>query len=131
MALYIRTGVIGEVSDARWTSWHVGRHIPPLANNSRVLTFQADGDELEIILRAMRETRPQIPCQWEDGCFVDRNDVRVVRWSDSTGQAMKVVCTFHMHNLIERLVIDGFDNISINSHPMSTPTSEMEVNGGS
>lgn len=35
-------------------TWHVGEPIPPLLG--RVVTFQADGDELELILVAMRES---------------------------------------------------------------------------
>ena len=35
--------------------WWTGCHLPPIT--SKVITFQADGDELETILAAMRKTR--------------------------------------------------------------------------
>jgi len=35
--------------------WHVGAPLPEITG--RVITFQADGDELECILKALRDTR--------------------------------------------------------------------------
>lgn len=35
--------------------WHIGEPVPAL--KARVVTFQADGDELDLILEAMRKTR--------------------------------------------------------------------------
>ena len=42
-----------------WTEWHVGEPLPEL--RSRVITFQADGHELDMIQRAMHATwRPVV-----------------------------------------------------------------------
>lgn len=38
--------------------WHVGEPLPALSN--RVVVFQADGDELELLLRAMRGSNPSV-----------------------------------------------------------------------
>jgi hypothetical protein len=35
--------------------WHIGEPLPKLT--AKVITFQANGDELQLILSAMRETR--------------------------------------------------------------------------
>ena len=37
--------------------WHVGEPVPPIQAN--VLRFQADGDELQLFLAAMRGTRKE------------------------------------------------------------------------
>ena len=53
--LYIRDGVIAEpTTDAEraWKTWHTGDPVPKI--KERVVTFQADGDELNLILAAMR-----------------------------------------------------------------------------
>jgi len=39
------------------STWRVGEPIPDIV--SRVVTFQADGDELEVILRALRGAKAQ------------------------------------------------------------------------
>lgn len=39
------------------TQWHVGEPLPALSN---VVVFQADGDELELLLRAMRGSNPSV-----------------------------------------------------------------------
>lgn len=51
--LYIKSGVIdeGKGSTQNWTVWHVGEALPPIT--SPVVSFQADGDELEIILQVL------------------------------------------------------------------------------
>jgi hypothetical protein len=45
MSLYIKF-------DKGWFEWHFGEPVPPMP--SRVVTFQADGDELDMILSAMK-----------------------------------------------------------------------------
>lgn len=46
MALYIK-----QDDGSQWYEWHTGEPIPPIT--SRVVIFQADGDELTMILAAM------------------------------------------------------------------------------
>jgi hypothetical protein len=53
-----RTGV--KVSQ----QWHVGNPMPEIT--SRVVTFQADGHELEMILAAMRKTNAPLRYGPED-----------------------------------------------------------------
>ena len=38
------------------TEWHYGEPLPSM--QARVVSFQADGDELELILHALKATRP-------------------------------------------------------------------------
>jgi len=45
-----------KTGEGRWCSWWLGSPIP-LAAEERVVTFQADGDELYLILQAMQATR--------------------------------------------------------------------------
>lgn len=40
----------------RAIEWHVGEKLPAFVEEHRVVTIQADGDELEVILRALRAT---------------------------------------------------------------------------
>ena len=58
-----RTGVgpLGETGRkiTRERSWHTGETLPPIGG--RVVTFQADGDELDVILEALRRyARPGV-----------------------------------------------------------------------
>jgi len=57
--LYIR-------SNGGNVQWHVGMPVPPEALNQRVVTFQADGDELSLFLSAMKGTQRETP-QGESG----------------------------------------------------------------
>jgi hypothetical protein len=54
MGLYI-TYTNGAGSTLR-REWHYGEPLPRL--ECRVVSFQADGDELELIIDALRKTRP-------------------------------------------------------------------------
>lgn len=45
-----RAGKYGRIGAEIWEEWHVGEPVPEVG---RVVTFQADGDELELILKAM------------------------------------------------------------------------------
>lgn len=36
--------------------WHVGEPVPTIPSGTNVVKFQADGDELDLILSAMRKT---------------------------------------------------------------------------
>lgn len=49
MAMFVTT-----VGNRIHYQWHVGEPIP--VTDARVVTFQADGDELEMIYQAMRDT---------------------------------------------------------------------------
>ena len=40
-----------------WHVWHLGNEIPEFVEDERVVTFQADGDELNLFLQAMAATR--------------------------------------------------------------------------
>lgn len=40
-----------------YSEWHVGEPLPWHILRNRIITFQADGDELELIIRAMEQTR--------------------------------------------------------------------------
>lgn len=46
----------GRTPQGRWCEWHVGDPIP-YSLIGRVVTFQADGHELEMILLAMKNSR--------------------------------------------------------------------------
>lgn len=48
-----RSGIIRE------NTWHVGQPLPHISRP--VVTFQADGDELEVILKALRERSAKLP----------------------------------------------------------------------
>jgi hypothetical protein len=39
-----------------WRHWWLGNAVPEECDNERVITFQADGDELNLILNAMEAT---------------------------------------------------------------------------
>ena len=52
--LYIAKG--SATTAARWHGWHVGDGRPKIDDTTPVMTFQADGDELEMILQAMGKT---------------------------------------------------------------------------
>ena len=45
MALYIK-------KDGAWLEWHLGQKVPVLPN---VIELQADGDELEVIIEALKK----------------------------------------------------------------------------
>lgn len=49
MALYWKVGL--NRSPSGWLEWHLGQELPVMP---RVAEFQADGDELEIILDSLR-----------------------------------------------------------------------------
>lgn len=53
--LYIdyRLPSVGGVRNHKTIEWHVGQPVPSFPERTRVLTFQADGHELELILAAM------------------------------------------------------------------------------
>ena len=51
MSLYI----ISRAQKSR--DWHIGEGMPYEDMQERVIIFQADGDELDMILRAMEQTR--------------------------------------------------------------------------
>lgn len=51
MALFIQ-----QARPSAPKEWHIGESLPEI--KSKVVTFQADDDELEIILAALRKTRP-------------------------------------------------------------------------
>jgi hypothetical protein len=57
----------GRTPEGRWKEWHVGEPIPE-QYISRVLIFQADGDELNLFLDAMHASRGEANgiC-WEKG----------------------------------------------------------------
>lgn len=56
MALFIQfTNSIGV---SRGVQWHYGEPLPSDALRARVVVFQADGDELDLILHALKATRP-------------------------------------------------------------------------
>lgn len=57
MALYIQTTTHYPKAATKTAQWHVGEAIPTLVYERRVVTFQADGDELDLILSAMERTR--------------------------------------------------------------------------
>lgn len=44
-----------------WATWHLGGPIPEAAED-RVVTMQLDGDELNLVLRAMEATRKPVHC---------------------------------------------------------------------
>jgi hypothetical protein len=62
MALFIMSGAIGTPSCKNEGEWHVGEEIPNM--KSAVMSFQADGDELILIRKAMESTRPLVVCEW-------------------------------------------------------------------
>lgn len=52
MALHIKNG--GMRALLPWVEWHTGEPLPEVG---RVVTIQADGDELEVILNALKGGR--------------------------------------------------------------------------
>jgi hypothetical protein len=48
---------IQDMYTDEWITWHYSEPVPVV--NSKVVAFQADGDELELILNAMRATNPK------------------------------------------------------------------------
>lgn len=60
MAAYLFQGCVIP-STTPHTQWHTGEPIPESIKEARVVTVQADGDELDIIMRAMNKTS-----QWAD-----------------------------------------------------------------
>lgn len=42
-----------QLNNGRWINWWIGMAIPQVVENERVVTFQADGDELALFLDAM------------------------------------------------------------------------------
>jgi len=53
MAAYIKNGQSGGPEN--WRGWHVGEPIPDFGpGRIYVMTIQADGDELDLILTAMK-----------------------------------------------------------------------------
>lgn len=57
--LYIsyRLPSVGGVRNPKNIEWHVGDPTPSVLANQRVVTFQADGHELDVILKALERTR--------------------------------------------------------------------------
>lgn len=51
MSLFIRGGKLNDL----WTEWHTGEPVPK--GIGRVVHMQADGDELEILIKAMENTQ--------------------------------------------------------------------------
>jgi hypothetical protein len=45
--------MLGIKQKGRWIEWHVNEAVPKI--EGQVVTFQADGHELELFLRAMEE----------------------------------------------------------------------------
>lgn len=57
----------GRTPEGRWRTWHIGEPIPAEAK-TRVVTFQADGDELNLFLDAMKASRGEAnEICWEKG----------------------------------------------------------------
>lgn len=56
MALLIR--YTNNIGVSRGAEWHYGEPLPSDALRARVVVFQADGDELDLILHALKATRP-------------------------------------------------------------------------
>ena len=52
--MYIIDGAIALIRKSSMMSWHVGEPLPEIIKQGRVVTLQVDGDELELILAAMR-----------------------------------------------------------------------------
>lgn len=46
-------------------TWHISEPVPQIDNETRVITFQADGDELNLILNAMRRSRSTTDAAYE------------------------------------------------------------------
>jgi hypothetical protein len=42
-----------------WQTWHVGEPIPKVTY-SNVVTFQADGDELDLLIEAMEQVKAKV-----------------------------------------------------------------------
>ncbi len=54
--LYIDQHVCEDDPDNKYTTtWHVGEGMPLIRTRVRVVTFQADSDELLVILDALRQ----------------------------------------------------------------------------
>jgi len=52
MSLFIAGGLAHDVIN--WTEWHIGEPIPVF--DGRVITFQADGDELAVLIQAIKKS---------------------------------------------------------------------------
>lgn len=52
--LYIMDGSTRDLKTKSY-GWHVGETLPKLT--AEMVTFQASGDELKVIMKALRETR--------------------------------------------------------------------------
>lgn len=42
-----------QLNNGRWINWWIGMAIPKIVESERVVTFQADGDELSLFFDAM------------------------------------------------------------------------------
>lgn len=121
MALYIdiessRREWANGVKHVNVIQWHVGEPFPELLDQQRVSHFQADGDELELFKKAMRETRtPNMTvCS-----FHERDDVpsvwcvsMMVMSEDEDGT--HYACAEHLETLMERLLDTGAGQFEVN-----------------
>ncbi|KKL62150.1 hypothetical protein LCGC14_2188060 [marine sediment metagenome] len=52
--LYLRN-TTADIKETKWNTWHIGEPLKLSEKPAKVMTFQADGDELTIILEALRK----------------------------------------------------------------------------
>ena len=55
--LHLKNGTIANQKDSyrEWSTWQIGETLRLSKNPTGVMTFQADGDELAIILEALKK----------------------------------------------------------------------------
>ena len=68
--------------------WHLGESVPEISN--RVVVFQADGDELEMILDAMRNSRARIDAKLGQQPFISGATIPVIIVNDSADDGPEI-----------------------------------------